>query len=122
MVAAQCAVVDRLSVLVGRTDANRHLRNSGDRLDRAYELDRPKNAAVLTEAWGEIRDLDRGALCVGEDGGNDRRVALIAGRKAHHVFQHDIAKPLLLVAGEQTREDGIAVETGIAPPNKARGG
>src|SRR5262249_27156016 len=37
------------------------------------------------------------------------------------IVEHDVAKSLLLVAGEQTAEDRIAVEAGIAPPNQTRG-
>ena len=52
VVAAQCVLRDRLPVLVGRTDADGNPGNSGDRLERAYELERAEDATVSPQGSG----------------------------------------------------------------------
>ncbi len=79
-----------------------------------------KDAAELTEARDEIGDLDLAALVIGEDSGDDRRVAHIFGLKLRHVVEHDVGEALLLLAGHQPAKDRIAVEARIAPPDNPR--
>ncbi len=52
---------------------------------------------------------------------DDRGVADISRFGLHHVGQDHVAKPLLLVAGQQTGEDRIGIETREAPPDDPPG-
>ena len=70
----------------------------------------------------EIGDADGAALPIGENRRHHRGIAKIFRLEIGHVVEHDIRKSLLLVAGEQTAEDRIAVEAGIAPPHQTGGG
>jgi hypothetical protein len=74
----------------------------------------------LAEARNEIGDLDLTALLIGQDGRDDRGVADIFGLKIRHVVEHDIGESLFVLAGQQSAEDWIAVETRVAPPNDPR--
>src|SRR5262249_43583617 len=91
-------------------------------LDQADELRRPEDAAELPEARRKIGNAHSAALPIGEDRRHHRGIAKVFGLEIGHIVEHDIRKSLLVVAGQQTAEDRIAVEAGIAPPDQTRGG
>ncbi len=83
-----------------------------------------EGALEAHEARGEVGDLDGVAAAVLQNRLHDGGVAHVAGaRLRFSVAVHDhVAEALLLVAREQARENGIAVEAGKAPPHDARVG
>ena len=120
VIAAERALGNRMPIVAGRPDANCYARQPCNRLDDANELRRAKNPVEVAEARCKVSDADRGIFIVGQNGGDDRGVALVVGRKVHHAVENDVAKPLLLIAGQQAGENRIAVKTGITPPHQPR--
>src|SRR6185312_11522664 len=63
---------------------------------------------------------DLAALVIGQERGDDRGVAHIFGLIFRQVVEHDVGESLVLFAGQQSREDRVAVETRITPPDDPR--
>src|SRR6185312_5124367 len=120
VIAAERTLRQRLAVIAGRTHADGDARQAGHRLDDAEDLRRTKNPAELSEARDEVRDPDLAALVIGQERGDDRGVAHIFGLIFRQVVEHDVGESLVLFAGQQSREDRVAVETRITPPDDPR--
>ncbi len=120
VVAADRLLRHRHAVARGRPHPDRDARQPRDRLDDPHELGRAEDAVVFAKPRREIGDPDRRALVVGQDRGDDRGIAHIFGRMLDHAVEHDVAKALLLVAGQEPRKDRIAVEARKAPPHDPR--
>ena len=122
VIAAERTLLNRPSIIGGWTHPDGDAGKAGERLDNADQLRRPEHAAELAEARREIGDPDRAVFLVGQDGGYDRRIALVVRREVGEVLQHDIGESLFLIARHKAREHRIAVEAREAPPDQARGG
>ena len=119
VIAAERALHVGLAVARGRTEADGDARQAGDRLDDAHQLRRAVRAAELLEARREVRDAHRSAVAIGEHGGDQRGVAHVFGMRRDQPVENDVGEALLLIAGEQPAEHGIAIETREAPPHNA---
>jgi hypothetical protein len=117
VIAADRRLRHRHAVARCRAYADRDARQPRDRLDDPHELGRAEDAVVFAKPRREIGDPYRRAFVVGKDGGDDCGIAHVFGRMPDHAMEHDVAKALLLVAGQEPRKDGIAVEARKAPPH-----
>ncbi len=120
VVAADRMPFARLPVIVGRAAPDGDARQTGDRLDDADQLRRPKNPAVLAEPRRQVGDPHRTPVVIGEHRRDDGGVAHIFRLDVDQPVEDDVGKTLLLAAGEQPAEDRIAVEARKAPPHDAR--
>ena len=107
----------RFTVAVGWAHPDCDPRQARDWFDAPNDLRRPVDALEAFEIRSEIGDADLAAIRVGQDRLDDRGVAHVLRLSLDQVRKRDIAEPLLLVAGQQPREDRIGIEVGIAPPD-----
>src|SRR5262249_10976857 len=77
-----------------------------------------KNAAELAKARRKVRDADSAALAIGKNGRYDGGVAKIFRLEIGKIVEHDVGESLLLIAGKEAGEDGIAVESRVTPPHQ----
>ena len=119
VVGADRHAVGRLAVIECRPQADGHPRQAADGLDAADDLGRMKGALKAQEARREIGDAYRVAVCVFEHRLDDGGIAHVLRAGFRLSVQDDVAKALLFVAGEQTREDRIGIKARKAPPDNA---
>ena len=50
---------------------------------------------------------------------DDRRIAEVSALRVALIVEHDVGEALLLLAGQQAREDGVGIEARKAPPHEA---
>ena len=111
--------IDRATVVAGRPDFDRNARQAVQRLDAPYDLRRPERALVTIEPRREIRDAHLCAMRIRQNGFDNGGVAQVFCIGIDEIRERYLAKALLLVAREQSRKDGIGIETRKAPPNDA---
>ena len=66
--------------------------------------------AELPEARDKVGNSDFAALAIDQQCGDDRGVAHIFGLVLDHVVEHDVGESLLLLPGQQSAENRVAVE------------
>src|SRR5262245_5698395 len=104
VIAADRMVSKRMSVVMGRAEADGDPRQTRNRLDDADNLRRPEHAAELAKTWREIGNADGGALAVGQNRYDDRRVAPIFRAEVRRLVEDDVGKTFLLVSRQETAE------------------
>ena len=117
----------RTAIGEGRTNPDGDAWQPGDGLDAPDDLGRPEYPFAMFEARREIGHAHPPAMGAGEDRLDDRRVARIFRRRLRAIGEHDIAKPLLLVARQEAREstrarrrDDFVRPSPLAPIGKFR--
>ncbi len=119
VVGADRHAVGRPAVIECRPQADGHPRQATDGLDATDNLGRMEGALEAQEARREIGDAHRVAVRIFKHRLYDGSVAHVLRTGFRLSVQDDVAKALLFVAGEQTREHRIGIEARKAPPDNA---
>src|SRR5262249_39160581 len=98
VIAAGSVASEVLAVIVRRAQPDSDARKPADRLNNAKQLRRAKYALVVPKARGEISDTHASAASIGQNRGNDGRVAQIFGPVLNHVVEQNVGEALLLAA------------------------
>ena len=120
VIGADCDLLHRTAVIVSRPHFDGDPRQAGDGLDTANELRRPKDASISLESRRKVGDAHFRSARIGEDGLDQRGVANVLRSGLIEIGERDLAKALLVVAGQQSREDGVRVEARETPPDDSR--
>ena len=119
VVGADRLAVAGLAVVERRPQPDGDTRQSPHGLDAADDLRGVESALEALEARREVGNLDDVAVAVLEDRLHDRRIADVGRSGLARVVQDHVAEALLLLAGQEAREDGIGIKTRKTPPDDA---